>query len=89
MGWADHWTNGGTGITKTSDTTDEITESVRQFGDPQIYMKGTELHCSRENCDISDFWKFHKERLNQDDFTFLEETVNLVLTAEEDILCYD
>lgn len=63
--WADHWTNGGTGITGTRGShTQEITESVAAFGDPQIYMKGTELHSSREVCDLSDFWEFHRRRLD-------------------------
>ncbi len=62
-GWSDHWTNGGTGITKTSEPhTTEITDSVTAFGDPEIYMKGTELHSSRR--DLSDFWEFHRARLD-------------------------
>lgn len=60
--WRDHWTNGGTGVTKTSgEDTNEIAESVAIFGDPQIYMKGSELHAER--FDLSDFWEFHQTRL--------------------------
>lgn len=61
-GWMDHWTNGGTGVTKTSgkDFT-EIAESVKLFNDPQIFMKGSELHSTQR--DLSDFWKFHDNRI--------------------------
>ena len=63
--WPDHWTNGGTGITNTSGShTAEIAESVAAFGDPDIYMKGTELHAAIGYGDLSDFWAFHRNRLD-------------------------
>lgn len=61
--WPEHFSNGGTGVTKTSgDETRQITESVFLFNDPEIYMVGSELHCSRKRVDLSNFWKFHRER---------------------------
>jgi hypothetical protein len=62
--WPEHWTNGGTGITKTSGSdTEEIAATVAAFGDKRIYMKGTELHCSMERVNLSDFWAYHRARL--------------------------
>lgn len=68
--WQDHWTNGGTGVTKTSGhLTAAIAESVEAFRDSQIYMKGTELHMSRERLDLSDFWRLHESRLANKKYT--------------------
>ena len=64
--WREHWTNGGTGVTKTSgETTSKISKSVELFGDPEIYMVGSELHSSRKRFDLSDFWEFHRERTGE------------------------
>jgi hypothetical protein len=64
--WAEHWTNGGTGITKTSGLdTEEITASVAAFGDPSIFMLGSELHSNQEAVDLSKFWQFHRNRLKR------------------------
>lgn len=61
--WGEHWTNGGTGITKTNDA--DIIESVRLFNDPEIVMKDGAIHCMRHKIDISDFWKFHYDRIGE------------------------
>lgn len=65
--WSDHWSNGGTGVTKTSSKREalELAKSVKDFGDPSVFMKGTELHCTRDTSrglNLSDFWKFHDTR---------------------------
>lgn len=61
--WADHRSNGGTGITKLSPGSETL-ESVRLFGDAEIYLKdgpdGKELHSSKN--DLSDFLEFHRKR---------------------------
>lgn len=60
--WAEHWTNGGTGISKGCGA--DIAESVRQFGNKSIWMRADELHSSRR--DLSDFWQFHRARTGKD-----------------------
>lgn len=67
--WPRHWTNGGTGITRRSAFTSAATyaaiaESVRLFGDKQIWMEDgiNELHTSRRPFNLSDFWAFHGSR---------------------------
>jgi hypothetical protein len=58
--WPDHWSNGGTGITKTTEPrTTEITAAVKAFGDPAIFMKGSELHANKH--DLSEFWEFERQ----------------------------
>ncbi len=62
--WPDHFTNGGTGVTKLSGTdVEEIAASIEAFGDPRIYLNGKELHTSRNPADLSDFWAAHRVRL--------------------------
>lgn len=64
-GWPEHWSNGGTGVTKTSEPdTTAIAASVTAFNDPQIFMRGSELHATRRPCDLSDFWAFHDAQQN-------------------------
>jgi hypothetical protein len=69
--WPDHWTNGGTGITKLGNhpVADDVRESVGLFNDPDIFLNktGDEMHSTRKikNGDLSDFWQFHRNRLNQ------------------------
>lgn len=61
--WPEHALNGGTAVTRTSEPdTTQISESVQAFGDPSIFMKGTELHTTRKPFNLSDFWQFHRER---------------------------
>lgn len=60
--WQFHRSNGGTGLTRTSGKdTAEIQQSVEEFGSAEFFMKGSELHTTR-NGDCSDFWSFHYAR---------------------------
>jgi hypothetical protein len=69
-GWSDHWENGGTGVTRCWEQVANamylaIAESVRLFGDKAIWMEqdNRELHSSKR--DLSDFWKFHRNRTEE------------------------
>lgn len=85
--WSEHWSNGGTGVTGTSgDETERMTSCVEAFGDPEIFMKGTELHCSRKfegMLNLEDFWRFYESRYMEGDDprrffsqTFSDQTLN-------------
>lgn len=63
--WKEHWTNGGTGITKLAIDLVPVSESVRLFGDKSIEVRGNELHCTRERISLSDFWEFHRNRIGE------------------------
>ena len=59
--WLEHWTNGGTGVTKLSpERAPLIADSVQAFGNLAIFIKGDELHSTIR--DLSDFWDFHRKR---------------------------
>ena len=58
--WQEHWSNGGTGITKTNGPeTAQITACVVAFGDPEIFMKGSELHSTKRN--LNYFWEEYRK----------------------------
>ena len=63
--WSDHWTNGGTGITKIRGAEDiqKFAEAVKEFGDETLFVKHfadhAELHCSKPGSDLSEFWAFY------------------------------
>lgn len=60
----DHIINGGTFVTFTDDAA--IIESVAAFNDPSVFMRGHELHCTRNHpVDLGDFWKFHRQRTGE------------------------
>lgn len=63
--WSNHWTNGGTGITKDSSikpskSYQEISESVAAFGDPDIWMENGNRELHSRHKDLSRFWAFHR-----------------------------
>ncbi len=61
--WPEHRINGGTGVSKMSgQDASEVAKSVKAFGDPEIFMRGNELHATRKRVDLSDFWEFHRKR---------------------------
>jgi hypothetical protein len=71
--WSEHHSNGGTGVVKilSLERLPEYQDTVTAFNDLTIFMRGTEVHTSREvdpmtgNVDLSDFWNFHRARLSK------------------------
>ncbi len=56
--WSEHRVNGGTGITKFDEARLPLyQQAIAEFGDPEIFLKGNELHTIRAANDLSDFWK--------------------------------
>lgn len=63
---SEYTSHGGTFVTNTSGKdTEEITASVEAFGDPEIFMKGKEMHTTRKPFDLSDFWEAHRKRISE------------------------
>ncbi len=61
--WPEHWTNGGTGVTKSSPPeTEKMAATVALLNDPAVFMIGSELHSTRQPLDLSDFWKLYREQ---------------------------
>lgn len=55
-GWPEHWTNGGTGITKFDPERRPLYEAaIKESGRSDIWIVGCELHSSSH--DLSDFWE--------------------------------
>lgn len=56
--WADHFSNGGTGVTKFEpEMRNQYAQAVTNFDNPKVWLRGNELHCSREINDLEDFWR--------------------------------
>jgi hypothetical protein len=71
-GWPEHWTNGGTGITKTSEpATSRYRQVIRDYGDPRIWMSGDEMHATMY--DLSDFWEFERKWVPYNPYVPLSE----------------
>lgn len=68
--WSQHWTNGGTGITKfeSPERIKLFEHYVAEFGDKDIFMQNGELHTTKPIhngfLDISDFWEFVRSKQN-------------------------
>lgn len=67
VSWPEHWTNGGTAITRllSEPTATQVRESVVAFNDPQIFLNEAkdEMHSTRKPLNLSDFWHFHYTRI--------------------------
>lgn len=57
--WDDHWTNGGTGITRFSPKNlERYKKAIAQSGRSDLFLNGNELHCNQRT-DLSAFWKIY------------------------------
>lgn len=58
-GWPEHWTNGGTGVTKFDAKDRSIYEvAIKESGRTDLFLKGNELHRNgrRDTGDFYDVW---------------------------------
>jgi hypothetical protein len=54
--WPEHWTNGGTGMTKFDPEKLPLFEkAIAEYGDPAVFIENNALHSTRR--DLSAFWE--------------------------------
>lgn len=54
--WPQHWTNGGTGITKFDSELRTLFETaIKESGRADLWLEGSELHSTSHK--LSDFWE--------------------------------
>lgn len=59
--WPEHWTNGGTGITKFAAEDRPLYEAaIKESGRSDLWLKGDELH-SDNRSDKGDFWRIFRQ----------------------------
>lgn len=62
--WKEHWTNGGTGVTKFSNDSLPLYErAIKEYNSLDVWIEGLSLHSRL--CSLEDFWKVF-ERLQKE-----------------------